>query len=144
MDSPTAELEREVERLANSPRFRARETAVLLDSLTLREVKRINRIVGRATMSLAATANREYKPDIPDYQRVLEQYVALKRRLGLYRRQLVNDIVTSDDLRRIGDEIEALELGVHKAREEARRLRYGAAGGANLRAWRGWRGHLPT
>jgi hypothetical protein len=96
-----------------------------IDALSLVKIKSINRIVGRASMTLAGSSHGYFKPDIPDYQKYLFEYVRLKRQLGLYRRNLVNEHVSEANLSSIADRIKSLESEVRLAREEARRLRFG-------------------
>lgn len=120
-----ASLNAEVEARVRMEEARNSVLARSIDAISLAKIRAINQIVGRASMTLAGSSHGYFKPDIPDYQKYLFEYVRLKRQLGLYRRNLVNESVGPDDLGKIGDTIKSLESQVKLARDESRRLRFG-------------------
>lgn len=116
-----AQIQLEVEaRLAN-PDSLARIVVRLAESLTSSRINTINRIVGRAANALPDS--KYWTREIPDYQRLLMEYVGLKRRLGLYRKRWISEHLSYEDSSWIIERISDLTQEVKKARVKARELR---------------------
>ena len=116
-----SQIRLEVEaRLAN-PVLQARMLELLVESLTSRRVKEINRTVGRAMNAMPDS--KYWTREVPDYQRYLTEYTVLKRRLGLLRKRWVNEPLCDDEIVWISCRMSELTEEVRVARQKARELR---------------------
>jgi hypothetical protein len=120
-----AAINAEVEARTRTPEAMNLVLVRAIDRITLAHIKRINLVVGRAANTMTDHQASPYAKDIPDYQKYLMEYVRLKRQLGLFRRNLINEEVTEAALGSIRERIHELTLQVRDAREVARRFRFG-------------------
>ena len=94
----------------------------LVEALTSRRVKEINRIVGRA--SNVMPESKYWTREIPDYQQHLAEYTFCKRQLGLLKKRYVSGLLRDEEVLYYTRRIEELTEFVKHARELARKLRH--------------------
>jgi len=127
--STLTQIRNEVDQRLQDPVLRARALDRFVLSLTAARVKKINRIVGRAANDFGAGGVwprfglKVWRGDIPEYQDLLMKYVILKRKLGLYKKNLNLDLVDSQVVD-IVERIKSLNQQVRSIRQRARAMRW--------------------